>query len=154
MTFNVIALIAFVTIPAFAAWFFGYNSKPNKRARELLADKEEKEFLQKAKEQEAGREKNRREVLKTEVLQILDAAVRDPQRLRGMRPEYPHNQFDHTDIREFIEKSIAAINHSGNGQQALDELRTRVIKQSELIRDLQGQLKEINKALQLGQPVE
>lgn len=142
MSFSVIAFIACVTIPAFAAWFFGYNSKPNTDARKLLAEKEEKEFLERARQEEAGREKNRKAVLKQEVFEVLSAAVRCPEQMRGIPYGDP--------IREFVQRT----QRLENSAETVSELRTRVSKQSELIRDLQGQLKEITKALQLGQPVE
>lgn len=142
MSFNVIAFIAFVTIPAFAAWFFGYNSKPNKKARKLLAEKEEKEFLEKARQEEQGREKNRKAAQKMEILEVLSGAIRAPEFLRGVSHGDP--------IREFIQHT----KYLTDSAESVSALRTRVVKQSELIRDLQGQLKEINKALQLGQPVE
>lgn len=143
MTLNVIAFIAFVTIPAFAAWFFGYNSKPNKDARKLLAEKEEKEFLAQAKEQEAGREKNRREVFRKETLEVVCSVFANPEKLRG-------TGYEMSPLRVFIKKVNASQDHDHD----LQFWKDRVSKQSELIRDLQGQLKEINKALQLGQPVE
>ena len=150
MSFSVITFIACVTIPSFAAWFFGYNSKPNKEARKLLEEKAEKEFKQKAAEQEAGRERNRKTVQKREVLEILNEAVSYPQRLRGQSSDHPHVHYDYTDLRRFVERS----NHvEFRGEEVL-QLKQQVAKQSNLIRDLQGQLKEINKALQLGQPVE
>ena len=142
MTFNVIAFIAFVTIPAFAAWFFGYNSKPNKEARKMLEEKEEKEFLEKARQEEQGREKNRKAVQKTEILEVLSDAIRAPESLRGL---------SHGDtVRDFIQHT----KYLKDTVESVSALRARVVKQSELIRDLQGQLKEISKALQLGQPVE
>ena len=142
MTFSVIAFIACVTIPAFAAWFFGYNSKPNKEARKLLSEKEEKEFLEKARQEEYGREKNRKAVLKQEVFEVLSNAINYPDQLRGVAYGEP--------IREFVKRS----NHIDFRTEDVMQLKQRMSKQSELIRDLQGQLKEINKALQLGQPVE
>lgn len=142
MTFNVIAFIAVVTIPALAAWFFGYNSKPNKEARKLLEEKEEKEFLEKARQEEYGREKNRKAVQKMEIFEVLSSAIRAPEFLRGVSHGEP--------IREFIQRT----QYLTDSAESVSDLRVRVIKQSELIRDLQGQLKEINKALQLGQPVE
>lgn len=143
MTFNVIAFIAFVTIPAFAAWFFGYNSKPNKEARKLLEEKEEKEFLAKEAEQEAGREKNRREVFRKETLEVISSVFAYPEKLRG-------TGYEMSPLRLFINK----VNESKERECDLQFWKDRVSKQSELIRDLQGQLKEISKALQLGQPVE
>lgn len=142
MSFSVIAFIACVTIPALAAWFFGYNSKPNTDARKLLAEKEEKEFLERARQEEAGREKNRKAVLKQEVFEVLSVAVRCPEQIRGIPYGDP--------IREFVQRT----QRLENSAETVSELRTRVSKQLELIRDLQGQLKEITKALQLGQPVE
>lgn len=151
---SIMILIVCAAFLVILGGWLGYSSKPNKEARLLLAEKNEKEAKQKAFVEAAGRETNRKANQKLEVLAILDEVIRNPQRLRGTHSSYPHTHFDHTDFREFIEKSIKAINRNESGTQALDELRTRVIKQSELIRDLQGQLKEISKALQLGQPVE
>lgn len=142
MSFSVIAFIACVTIPALAAWFFGYNSKPNKEARKVLEEKEEKEFLEKARQEEYGREKNRKAILKQEVFEVLSAAVNYPDQLRGIPYGEP--------IREFITRS----NHIEFRTEDVLQLKQRVSKQSDLIRDLQGQLKEISKALQLGQPIE
>ena len=142
MTFNVIAFIAFVTIPAFAAWFFGYNSKPNKEARKLLEEKEENELRAKARQEEHGREKNRKAVQKMEIFEVVSEAIRAPEFLRGIRSA--------DTIREFVQRT----QRLENSAETVSELRVRVIKQSDLIRDLQGQLKEISKALQLGQPIE
>lgn len=143
MSFSVIAFIACVTIPALAAWFFGYNSKPNKEARKVLEEKEEKEFLEKARQEEQGREQNRREVFRKETLEVMSAVFANPEKLRG-------TGYEMSPLRLFIKKVNASADHDHD----LQFWKDRVSKQSDLIRDLQGQLKEINKALQLGQPVE
>ena len=141
MNSTLILVICAILLVLLGCWL-GYSSKPNKEARKLLAEKEEKEFLAKAAEQEAGREKNRRAILKQEVFEVLSAAINYPDQLRGVAYGEP--------IREFIKRS----NHvEFRGEEVL-QIKQRVSKQSELIRNLQGQLKEINKALQLGQPVE
>lgn len=142
MNSTLILVICGVLLVLIGCWL-GYSSKPNKEARKLLAEKEEKEFLQKAKEQEEGREKNRREVFRKETLEVVCSVFAYPEKLRG-------TGYEISPLRLFIKK----VNESTEHDRDLQYWKDRVSKQSDLIRDLQGQLKEINKALQLGQPVE
>lgn len=134
-------VICSILLVLIGCWL-GYSSKPNKKARKLLAEKEEKEFLEKARQEEQGREKNRKAVQKMEIFEVVSEAIRAPEFLRGIRSA--------DTIRDFVQRT----QRLENSAETVSELRVRVSKQSELIRDLQGQLKEINKALQLGQPVE
>ena len=141
MNSTLILVICAILLVLLGCWL-GYSSKPNKEARKLLAEKEEKEFLEKVRQEEYGREKNRKAVQKMEIFEVLSSAIRAPEFLRGVSHGEP--------IREFIQRT----QYLTDSAESVSDLRVRVIKQSELIRDLQGQLKEINKALQLGQPVE
>lgn len=141
MNSTLILVICAILLVLIGCWI-GYSSKPNKKARKLLAEKEEKDFLEKARQEEQGREKNRKAVQKMEIFEVLSSAIRAPEFLRGVSHGDP--------IREFIQRTQYLTDSAEN----VSDLRVRVIKQSGLIRDLQGQLKEINKALQLGQPVE
>lgn len=141
MNSTLILVICAILLVLLGCWL-GYSSKPNKEARKLLAEKEENELRAKARQEEHGREKNRKAILKQEVFEVLSAAVNYPDDLRGIPYGEP--------IREFIKRS----HHIEFRTEEVLQLKQRVSKQSELIRDLQGQLKEINKALQLGQPVE
>lgn len=141
MNSTLILVICAILLVLIGCWI-GYSSKPNKKARKLLAEKEEKDFLEKARQEEQGREKNRKAVQKMEIFEVLSSAIRAPEFLRGVSHGDP--------IREFIQRTQYLTDSAEN----VSDLRVRVIKQSRLIRDLQGQLKEINKALQLGQPVE
>lgn len=119
-----------------------------------LRDKAKKEAIDAANAkrvaEEQGRERNRKDNLKREVLQIVSDAVLYPENLRGLSAPYPHKPTGFRPLADFIHKADYK-------SEALEELgiwKHRVATQGNQIRDLQAQLKEIQKALKMGQPVD
>lgn len=125
---------------AVAVWHCYRTSKPLKKA---AREKAEADAHEKAAQEEQGRERNRRDVFRKETLQVLSSALSDPHRLMGQGHSLEH-------LRRFIEK----VNHHQSYEEDLKLWKDRVSKQSELIREIQMNQKDIQKALQMGRPVE
>ena len=133
-------LLASTLVLSVAVWHCYSTSKPLKKAAQ---EKREADAREKTRQEEAGRERNRQDVFRKETLNVLNSVLRDPHRLSGLG-------FNLEYLRRFVEK----VNHSEEHEADLKFWKDRVSKQSELIRDLQLNQKEILKALQMGHPVE
>lgn len=131
-------LLASTLVLSIAVWHCYSTSKPLKKAAQ---EKREVEARAKSRQEEAGRERNRQEVFRKETLNVIQSTLRDPHHLHGLGLD---------DLRRFVEK----VNYNKEHEADLKFWKDRVSKQSELIRDLQLNQREILKALQMGHPVE
>lgn len=119
-----------------------------------LREKAKTDALQAAKQkafaEEAARERTRKGNLKQEVLQIVSDAIANPSSLKGLTAPYPHHPSGFHALVDFVER----VRFASSKSEDLQFWKNRVEKQSEMIRDLQAQHKEIQKALCMGQPIE
>lgn len=138
-------------------WYLGYRSAPNKEARELLRKKQEEEATKKAQEEADGRERNRVANLQEDVLSILDRV------LNGSIERDMTNRFclSGRDQLAFVKKypaiskllDVTANQPGRNLRDLVANHEERIGRLSELNRETRGQLRDVYKALELGQPV-
>ena len=124
------------------------------RAHAPLRKKAKADAIEAAKKRERDeaecRERTRREAFKSECLSILEEALRNPNGLVGLRSSWPHNGYKF----EMLVKLANDIGRIRHYEEDLSRLRDTSRKQAELLRANEKHLKEITKALQLGQPIE
>lgn len=140
------AIILIVLGAAAAYWFAMKVTRPARHAARKAAQEAAEK---KAKEEALGRERNEREMLRRNVLGILNEAVGNPERLRGMR-SYGEMPMDYDALRRFIQSH-------GEIRQAADRLvhyERAQASASQERRDIIATQKDIQKALGMGQPVQ
>lgn len=147
---NLTITFALTSIALAGAAYHCYKS--NKPLRIKAREEAEAKAKQKARDEAEGREKDRRTNFRKELYSDLEQIIATPDMLVDHRygSVFRGTGYRWKNLAEFI---LAV---KGNQRQAetIQNLQGRVSRQSEMIRDLQLQQKEILKALQLGQPVE
>lgn len=101
-------------------------------------------------EEEAARERTRRDNLKREVLQIVNDAVENKNSLNGLSAPYPHRPNGFRSLAAFIDR----VGYSAANGDDLSFWKNRSAAHAEQLKNVQAQLKEIQKALRMGQPIE
>lgn len=129
--------------------------KSNKPLREKARKEAEAAAESKRREEAAGREKDRRNNLQKEVFEDLSVLMQDPDRvLRRDRIHTHSNDPAHYYRFPVLWKFITKVNNLKDQSDRIASLEDRLFKQSNLIRDMQLQQREVQKVLQMGQPVE
>lgn len=122
------------------------------KANKPLRIKAREEAEAKARDEAEGREKDRRTNFRKELYSDLEQIIATPDMLVN---NLYGSAFRGTGYRwKNLAEFILAVKGNQRQAETIQNLQGRVSRQSEMIRDLQLQQKEILKALQLGQPVE
>ncbi|AFO12303.1 hypothetical protein PhiS1_14 [Pseudomonas phage Phi-S1] len=147
---NLTIILAGTTIMLTAAVWHCYRT--NKPLRVKAREEAEAEAKKKAREVAEGRERDRRTNFRKELYSDLEQIIATPNMLVDHRygSEFRNTAYRWKHLAEFI----LAVKGNQNQAETIQNLQGRVSRQSEMIRDLQLQQREILKALQLGQPVE
>ncbi|WGH28275.1 hypothetical protein 10P302A_gene0015 [Pseudomonas phage 10P302A] len=149
---SVLVTVLLVAATAGATTWIGFRC--TKESRKLLAEKREEEAKKKAREEQEGREKNRREVQRREIFGELNEALNDPDRwlARGQIVSY-HSGKSRYNYPAIAEVALFIQNHRRMKERNID-LESRLDAQGKKLRELQMQMRDIQKALQMGEPVD
>ncbi|MFL1495627.1 hypothetical protein [Pseudomonas antarctica] len=140
-----IATIA-LSVACFACW------KTNKPLREKAKEEARIVSERAAKEVAEGREKDRRNNFRKELYSDLEQIIATPDMLVDHRYGSP---FRGTGYRwKHLAEFILRVKNMKDQHDTITYLDRKLLKQSEMIRDLQLNQRDIMKALQMGNPVE
>ncbi|WGH15438.1 hypothetical protein [Pseudomonas phage PSA6] len=137
---------------AVAVWHCRKSSAP---LREEAAKKAEAERVAKAREEAAGREKDRRNNQQKELFEDLSAAINDPEFVFSRPRQYGEiHSGNHRYRWPVLHKFILKVARLEDQTEQLQRLRKQVDALSEINRQNHKLMTDIQKALQLGQPLE
>lgn len=145
---DLITVLCVIVAALAAALYCCY--KTNKPLRKKAKEEAAKALKAKQEEETLGREKHRRLNQRHEVFNDLEEALRDPHRLMPGHVKYGQGGPRFKELGEFILK----VNNLKCQADSIDRLHERLAKQAIMLRDNEKAMQEIQKALQLGQPIE
>lgn len=123
--------------------FIGYCSPPNRDARKAFREKREADLAGQRKLEAEGRRKNAENIARAQFLELLGEVFNNPHAIRG------RFRGAESILRFFEEHHKLLCTH-----RDADLVEERQRNQAQAMKDIRGQLKEVQAALKLGQPVE
>lgn len=145
---NLTAIFALSTLGLAAALYCCYrNGKP---LREKAAKEAKEKHEREERDRKATIERQRHDENRKDFLGFLTDVIQNPSRLRGLRPDYPHSPTAYGPIVEFFNQFQDLRTRQYDNQH----LHKVTKAQAERIKALEGQLKDIQQALRMGQPIE
>lgn len=109
----------------------------------------EAKAAEKAEQERRGREANDRANFKMDVAGVLEDLIQNPEWLRG-RSDHKHYRRGFELLREFVGR----FHKQRDQDQRIKDLEDRLRRNGEIARANEKLLRDIAKALQLGQPIE
>lgn len=147
---SVLVTVLAVAVASGATTWVGFRC--TRESRKLLAEKREEDAKKKAREEQEGREKNRREVQRKEIFAELNDALNDPDRYLRRVDLHAYHHSSRYNYPALADLALFLQNHKRMKEHNID-LESRLDAQGKKLREVQMQMKEIHKALQLGQPI-
>lgn len=127
-------------------WFAMHYTRPLRKKAKAAAQEAAKA---KADEERRGRERNARELLRRDVLAILDEAVECPERLHRVHIQHGGSPAHYDNLRRFLQ-SHQEIRKAAETVVHYDASAVRIGAE---LRSIRATQQDIQKALGMGQPI-
>lgn len=137
---------AFIAALGLGAWCYAKCTADERQAGRAAI---EKAAAEKAASEKAGREANERANFKVDVASAFEELVVNPDWLRGRSDSYAYRK-SFMALREFFD----TVSHLKHALEANRHLEETVRAQGKALREIRATQKDIQQALQMGQPIE